>query len=167
MPQGDEMKRSAFNSVLLAAFLVAGCDQFSQPKNFDDCILKHMDGVTSDKAALLINRSCREKFPGGSEEEKRSRDLTYAELSKLTGRASLSFGNYYSGSLYNGNEGITVTSVTIRVTTKLGEVETTREYTDEVTIPPLSTKDFGVNIVVGDEGTDYSWGINGARGYRK
>lgn len=159
------MKRIiACSAVVLA---LSGCDQLAAPKTFDDCILKHMDGVTSDKAAVLINRSCREKFPEGSEEKQRSRELAYDELKNLTGRAGLSFGNYYSGSLYNGNEDITITSVTIKITGKLGIASTSREYTDDVTIPPLNTKDFGVNIVVGDDGTEYSWGITGARGYRR
>lgn len=161
------MRRAIWCSLIFTAVFLAGCDQFSQSKNLDDCILKHMDGVTSDKAALLINRSCREKFPEGSEAKRRSRDLSYIEQSKLTGRAGLSFGNYYSGSIYNGNEDIIVTSVTIRVTGKLGDKTTPRDYADNVTIPPLSTRDFGVNIVVGDEGAEYSWGIMGARGYRK
>lgn len=33
------------------------------PSDYDECILKHMKGVTSDVAAKLIRRSCREKFP--------------------------------------------------------------------------------------------------------
>lgn len=161
------MRSATVISILLTVFALAGCDQFSQPQNFDDCILKHMDGVTSDKAALLITRSCRKKFPKGSAERKRARDLSFLELVNLTGRAGLDYGSYYSGSIYNGNKNITITSVTIRITGKSGKKSNTREYTDEVSIPPLSTADFGMNIIRGDKGTDYSWGIVSARGYRK
>lgn len=34
-----------------------------EPKNFDECILQNMRGVTSDKAAIFIRSACREKFP--------------------------------------------------------------------------------------------------------
>ena len=33
------------------------------PKDFDECILDSMEGVTSDYAAKLIYVSCRKKFP--------------------------------------------------------------------------------------------------------
>lgn len=33
------------------------------PKNFDDCIIKNMKGVTSDTAAISIRHACRQKFP--------------------------------------------------------------------------------------------------------
>lgn len=33
------------------------------PKNYDDCILESMKGVSSDRAATAINRACRNKFP--------------------------------------------------------------------------------------------------------
>lgn len=154
-------------ATLLLMILLTGCDQFSQPKNFDDCILKHMEGVTSDQAAKLIYRSCRAKFPADSIEKREIRDLTGPELSKLTGSAGLILQSYYGGSIYNGNKDITVTSVTIQISGTLGESTTSRDYTDEVTVPPLSTREFGVNIVGGDEGTYYSWSINSARGYGK
>lgn len=32
------------------------------PKNYDECILENMRGVTSDIGARLVERSCREKF---------------------------------------------------------------------------------------------------------
>lgn len=160
------MKKSLCRFVLLTFLILAGCDQLSEPRTFDDCILKNMKGVTSDHAAVLINRSCREKFPQGSTEREKSRTLTSLEIGNLTGRAGLSYGNHYSGSMYNGNRDITVTSVTIRVSGKLRESDTSRDYTVDVTIPPLSTQTFRFNIVEGDEGTEYSWSIIGARGYR-
>ena len=163
---GGEMKQTICCALMLTAIALSGCDKLFQSKNFDDCILNHMDGVTSDKAALAIHRSCREKFPEGSEERQRSRDLTYMELSHLDGRAGLEYDEY-KGSIYNGNEDIAVTSVTIAVIGELDNKKTSRGYTSEVTIPPLSTKDFKVKIVVGDEGSKYSWNITGARGYRK
>ncbi len=148
-----------------ALLIVAGCDQPAQPKTFDDCILTYMGGVTSDNAAMLIRESCRAKFPGTKTDDNEI-ELTDAELSNLTGRFDV-FRNYYGGKLYNGNSGTTVTSITIKVTESLGGNVTSREYRQEVEIAPLSVKDFGVNILIGDEGTEYSWDITLANGYRK
>lgn len=36
---------------------------FFGPKDYDDCILQNMRGVTSDTAAGLVHRSCLAKFP--------------------------------------------------------------------------------------------------------
>ena len=36
---------------------------FFGPKDYDDCILQNMRGVTSDTAAGLVHRSCLSKFP--------------------------------------------------------------------------------------------------------
>lgn len=33
------------------------------PSNYEECILKNMKGVASDKAAMVIMRVCRKKFP--------------------------------------------------------------------------------------------------------
>lgn len=36
------------------------------PKNYDDCILKGMQGITSDRAAGAVVNACRNKFPDKS-----------------------------------------------------------------------------------------------------
>jgi len=36
------------------------------PKNFDDCVLNGMKGVTSDFAAKAVYKSCRDKFPNSA-----------------------------------------------------------------------------------------------------
>lgn len=135
------------------------------PSNYDECILESMKGVTSDKAAILIERSCRKKFPKEAEKKPESRNLSYKELSNLTGRAGLSFGNKFSGNIYNGNSNVTVSGITVRVTTAVNGKEVMRTYNDEVTIKPQTTAYFGFDIIVGDEGADYSWGITDAKGY--
>lgn len=151
--------------VLLMLSLV-GCDQIVLPKDYDDCILKNMKGVNSDLGAAQIRNSCRKKFPVGSEYRDKERDLDYSEIASVTGRAGLSYGNRYSGSLYNGNEKTTVTSVKVRVRAKNGENETSREYQVKVKIPPQTTSDFSFDIIVGDKGVEYSWGLVGGKGYR-
>lgn len=152
-------------SVLLLAVLMSGCDELLGPRSFDDCILKNMRGVSSNSAAAQIRRSCREKFPEGAEVKGKSHELKPWETTAITGRAGLNYGNRYGGNLYNGNKDITVTQVRIQVTTKADGNEVTRIYTADVTIPPLTTKDFAFDIVAGDQGADYSWGIAGAMGF--
>jgi hypothetical protein len=62
-----------------------------------------MDG----SAAGLVMLSCREKFPKPSIPD---RPLSSEERSMLTGRAGTSTdGKYFSGSIYNGNDHVTVT----------------------------------------------------------
>ncbi|NLY15344.1 MAG: hypothetical protein GXZ05_03045 [Gammaproteobacteria bacterium] len=158
------MKFKLLFSVLI--FSLFGCDQITSPKDYDDCILKNMRGVDSDLGAAQIRSSCRKKFPKESEYRNKERDLDYREIAAVTGRAGLSYGNRYSGSLYNGNKDITVTSVNVRVSSKVGENEISREYQVKVNIPPQTTSDFGFDIIVGDKGAEYSWGLVGGKGYK-
>lgn len=148
-----------------AISLLAGCD--NSPKSYDDCILQNMSEVKSDKGALLVMRSCREKFPKGSEKINiKTRELTGKELALLDGRAGLS-GNYFRCMIYNGNNKLTLTELRVIVETTISKEQESREYANEVTIPPLSTEDVYFNIFKGDQSTDYSWSIAGARGYKE
>ena len=139
---------------------------WSDPSDFDECILKHMKGVTSDVAAKLIYRSCLEKFPPKPQKKPKKRELTHLELAKLTGRASLSgYGNDFGGTIYNGNKNITVTEVSISVATTISGKKTTRVYKDYVNISPQAAEYFTVKIIPGDKETDHPWFITGAKGY--
>lgn len=161
------MRNKVVAIVVLAVFcmpLVANAGWFG-PSDYGECILESMKGVTSDKAAILIARSCREKFPDKPKDKPKTRSLSYDELSKLPGKAGHDFGNRFSGNIYNGNTNVTVTNISISVTTKIDGKEVTRTYTDEVNIAPQTTADFGFNIVTGDKDAKYSWGISGAQGY--
>ena len=42
------------------------------PDDYDECILKHMKGVNGRRAAGVVHRSCRNKFPDDSESRDRS-----------------------------------------------------------------------------------------------
>lgn len=152
-------------AVLGLAVALASCS--SEPRTYEDCVLKAMDGSgKSDVAARMIAAACREKFPyrGADSHAADEVELSALQLLGLTGRAGLSFGKTYSGSIYNGNKDVTVTQVEISITTSVDGEEVTRTYLDEVNIPPLSTSDFSFDIIVGDTGADYSWGITGALG---
>jgi len=99
--------------------------------------------------------------------KKEGKQLSQEQIKKLTGRAGLSFGNYYSGSIYNGNDNIMINEVMISVTTTINGEETSRIYVDEVHIPPRTTSDFGFNIIVGDKDAEHKWAIVGAKGIAK
>jgi hypothetical protein len=93
-----------------------------------------------------------------------SHNLSQDEIAQINGRAGLHYGNRYSGNLYNGNPDVTLEQVTIDISTLLNGIKQTRTYSVDVNIPPLTTKDFGIDIVVGDAGAEYQWSINSARG---
>lgn len=108
-----------------------------------------------------------ERLVKGSHEAKpkeAGKELSREQINKLTGRANLSFGNYYSGSIHNGNDDITVHEVVIKVKTTANGEEISRTYVDEVHISPRTTADFGFGIIVGDKDAEYSWSIVGAKG---
>ena len=50
--------------VLLLMFISTSCFSWTVfgPKNYDECILENMKGVSSDSATMLIENSCRVKF---------------------------------------------------------------------------------------------------------
>jgi len=136
------------------------------PSNFDECVLQSMKGVTSDAAARIIARACRNKFPENPKENKKTRELSEDELRNVHGRAGHDWGTHFGGNLYNGNSKVTITQVLVIVVTKLKGKETSRrEYLTDVKIQPQTTASFGFEFVVGEAGSDYSWGIIGGRGY--
>tara|TARA_R110001583_G_scaffold146816_1_gene298840 strand:- start:1103 stop:1570 length:468 start_codon:yes stop_codon:yes gene_type:complete len=152
--------RIVFILVLLALF---GC---SESNNYDECILKHMEGVKSDHGAKLIRKSCYDKH-NKKAQPTGVRKLELKEQSKITGRAGVGYtSNYYTGNIYNGNELLTITEVKIKITTKSGKSESYKEYIDTVNISPLSTGEFAFTFMPGDKGSDYSWNIVSAKGYK-
>jgi hypothetical protein len=114
---------SKFFSVIMIGVLFALPVQAGLfgPKNYDECITESMKGVTSDLAARAIIKSCRERFPEKKKQLPPSKSLSIDQLMNFTGRAGLSFGNYYSGNLYNGNSDVTITEIKVYVTTKMNE----------------------------------------------
>jgi len=146
--------------------LVISCS--SEPKNFDDCILKHVKAGMSDSAANLLFRTCRNKFPDKTKIEESTvppdRQLSINEISLLAGRAALDYGDEYSGSIYNGNSNLTLTQLDITVITTISGKKTPYVYRDEVSIPPKSTGRFSFKIIVGDKDASYSWSISSVKG---
>jgi hypothetical protein len=75
-----------------------------EPKNFDECILENMKGVTSDIAANAIGKSCAAKYPKKTEQKCKLTEAKPWDLSKITGTGSFTdIGEpYFSANLYNG-----------------------------------------------------------------
>ena len=151
-------------SFLILAILLPGLAGGAAPSDYDACILESMKGVKSDVAANFIMLSCRNKFPDTPKGESKSRVLSSKEMSQLAGSAKL-VGPYFSGKIYNGNANITVSEITIQITTTMDGKKVTRLYRDDVTIEPQTTGSFEFVTLEGDKDTDYSWGVNSARGY--
>lgn len=158
-------RRSHLLAVALLSALTGAC---SEPTSYNDCILKYVKERMDRAAVAVVMRSCREKFPEGGTAPKPEpsieRPLTAQELDRLDGRAGRSFGNFYSGTLYNGNSDVTITELEITLTTKIGSTETSRPYRTQVSIPPRSAGTFRFSILAGDEGASYRWSISGGKG---
>ena len=67
--------------ILLFSFVTVSSGANAQlfgPRDYDECILENMRGVTSNSAAASIRRSCLQKFPRPA-----NGPLSAAELGKL------------------------------------------------------------------------------------
>lgn len=151
--------------LILFCFALISCEQ--EPQNYDDCILKYLKADMNQRAVNAVIYSCRNKFAESEESDNTNQvefQLNQGQLAKLTGRAGLGYGKYYSGTIYNGNDNIVLNEVEISITITNGNDVVTRKYVDDVSIEPNSTGDFGFDIIVGEEGSNYSWAITGAIG---
>jgi hypothetical protein len=167
------VKRTTSGAGCLAALAMVMVACRREPRDYDDCILRYVKAGMNEAVAAAVTRSCRQKFP--TEISTTERDFTAAEVAALTGRASLSHGTLYAGTVYNGNANLTVTQLRIVVTMttvkgvdfdtmKTVGGQTPRSYSVDVSVPPQTVRDFSFNIIGGDEGASYTWSIVGARG---
>ena len=152
---------------LLAIFLsVTGCGELLGPSSYNDCVLKNIGKVSTDKAVNLLSKTCRAKFSSlGSHE---SASLNSSQIRNIQGKAGfdeVAGSYYYMGFIYNANTDVTVTEITIRITatTKSGDI--VRDYNDTVTVKPLSMADFMVEIPSEGDDASYSWRLLSAQGY--
>jgi hypothetical protein len=155
--------KTVFLSFFTISVLIA-CEK--EPQNYDDCILKYLKEDMNETATRAIIYSCKEKFSQPTNESVvlQARELTEVELDNLEGRAKLSHSNTFGGEIYNGNEKIRVTELKVKIRTKLDGEIVTKVYSDNITISPQTTKNFYVDIITGDDGAEYIWGIASARG---
>lgn len=137
------LKISIFcGALLFPAVVTAG---WFSPNDYDSCILENMKGVTNNLAANMIRSSCRKKFPEKTQESV-DVELPDSALQKLEGKAGSTNYGYYKGTMFNGNNEWTVTSLEIRITDN--KTKTFRDYKAHIRggyiheIAPLSTGDF-------------------------
>lgn len=125
-----------FLSILISATLTFAA--WFGPNDFDDCVLRSMKGVTSEMAAKMIYKSCREKFPLKVE---KSFDLTFDKLVMISGRVGCRY-NSLSGKIYNKNTDTVVTKITISI--KNGT--NVDYYNYDCDIDPLSTQSIYLGV---------------------
>ena len=142
-------------------------NSLNAPVNYNQCIIMAAKAA-KDPVGDEAQRHCREK---SQEQKPAAKALPPAALDKLDANGGFGYG-IFSGSIYNGNSDYTVTQVVILVT-PLGQEKhipaaaslTAREYSIDVTVPPLGKSALAVAII--SEGTrDFSWSIIKAHGYK-
>ena len=110
-----------------------------------------------------------EKIPheGGAESRHKEQELPYSDAAKITGNAGLSYG-LFSGRLYNGSDWV-VTRVVINVSAKEADdtIRWSRDFSEAVSIRPLSTESFSVIVAGGHGVTNAPWTIKKVFGYKE
>ena len=159
------------------------------PSNYEECILKNMKGVTSDKAVLEIRKACRAKFPKKPIKKPKLRDVPKKVLEDITGDAWFEdkahtdapcIYNFYAR-LHNDNAKWTITEVKIRIFDKATKTyeyilshEPSGDIFDEIEsemaqeweeLPPFETEVFP--FFAQKLPVKWEWDIIGAKGYRK
>lgn len=104
---------------------------------------------------------------GGGESRQKEEELPFAAATKVTGNAGLSYG-LFSGKLYNGSDWV-VTRVIVSVSAKEedGTVRWSRDFSEAVTIRPLTTESFSITVA-GEQGIkEAPWNIKKVFGYKE
>ncbi len=104
---------------------------------------------------------------GKGESRQKEEELPFAAASKITGNAGLSYGQF-SGQLYNGSDWI-VTRVIVSVSAKDedGTVRWSRDFSEAVTIRPLTTEYFSITVAGGQGIKEAPWIIKKVFGYKE
>lgn len=56
-------KNKLFAAVIGLFIAYFAFTQFSQPRNYNDCVLQVVKQATNDKSAIMGRQACRSKFP--------------------------------------------------------------------------------------------------------
>jgi hypothetical protein len=121
--------------------------------------------IAKHLAAIFLSVTLLSASPAAAEKTSKNKLLSSSQIMRISGEAGLQDGSTYGGNFYNGNSDIFITEIAVYVKTTRGGEVFPRLYYCRVQIPPLSTTPFGFDIIVGDEGSDYTWGIFEAKGY--
>lgn len=123
-----------------------------------------VDRKTGESWALRGSRKIPQQ--GEGESHHTEEELPSDAASKVTGNAGLSYGQF-SGKLYNGSDWV-VTRVVISISAKEadGTVRWSRDFSEAVTVKPLTTEYFWITVG-GDAGiNDAAWSIKKVLGYK-
>jgi hypothetical protein len=107
----------------------------------------------------------REWIPEETEKNSSMQMLPGNEIVKIAGNASLGFGSF-SGKIYNGSNWV-IKQLRFRVVAKEkdGSVMWNRSFNESITIKPLSTDSFFIDVTGSEGVASYDWYIDGALGY--
>jgi hypothetical protein len=71
----------------------------------------------------------------------------------------------YAGSLYNGNDSVTIVAVEIAIATVVNGKNSSTSYSIPMTVSPKTVKDFRFNIISGDVDAPYTWQLVSGKGF--
>jgi len=144
------------------------------PKNYNECVLEKMKGVTSDYAARVIQKACFDEFC-------KSIEIPEKAFKEITGTAWVKGQNELALKLHNGNREWTIRTVTILCNIKKGDNSKTDAWGDvidkykygereplsvNVNIDPISDTETSLNISLIEKGDIVDWEIVAASGYK-
>jgi hypothetical protein len=138
--------------LLIIFFSLSDCFAWSLfgPRSYDDCILENMKGVTNKEASLQIQIACESKFPGDEPKKCKMRELTKAEIGKISAEAEVSnySSPYLSASLHNGNGSTSIDEITIVLSAD--NIKPPQEYKLYMRFPisPQSSGEAGISVQV-------------------
>ena len=93
--------------------------------------------------------------------------LSHTVAGKITGNASMSYG-VFSGKIYNGSEWV-ITRVVVNVSAKEknGNIRWSRDFSEIVTISPLTTESFSITVLDSEGVKESLWNIKEVFGYKE
>lgn len=104
----------------------------------------------------------------GGESLQKEQELPYGTSIKITGNAALSSYGLFSGKLYTGSDWV-VTRVIVNVSAKEedGTVRWSRDFSEAVTIRPLTTESFSITVAGGEGIKETPWSMKRVFGYKE
>lgn len=116
--------------VLLLMIVSTSCFSWTVfgPKNYDECILENMKGVSSDSATMLIENSCREKFT--EKEVDNSKKHNWTQISSTTNSSlymdkstKTRHGNIVTSYILDESDKLTVTDNGVQYYSRIVKLE--------------------------------------------
>lgn len=122
--------------ILISASLIGGSAiyfairELTQPKTYEECVLKNVKGEETDEAVRAIQAACMQLTIASDQPEQVCRDLNRSEIEKL--QTELSAKKYYNDAIYielnvyNGNKSFDLEKINLSISSD--NYEAPREY---------------------------------------